>query len=162
NERLNWYNGVVNGWDRWINDTYKWNYLGGVNWTSKNGKFNAAISYIIGPNQFPRFLPANTVVVPTGATPTPFLARRINPGYGGNWRTTLPTVLSYKWTDTFVQVIETDESIEKNIPGLGPGGTSNDAEWYSFGNWFLWQVCKKEEKDILTLVWRSEVFRDSN
>jgi hypothetical protein len=161
-ERINIYNGVVNGWDRWINDTYKWNYLGGVNWTSKNGKANLAISYIIGPNQFPRFLPANTVVVPTGTTPPPYLAGRRNAGYGGNWRTTFTTVFTYKWSDTFTQVLETDESIEKNVPGFGPGGTSNDAEWYSFGNWFLWQFCKKDDRDIITGVWRSEVFRDNN
>lgn len=161
-DRVNWYNGVVNGWDRWINDTYKWNYLGGWTWTSKNSKANLAMSYIIGPNQFPHFLPANTVVVPTGATPPPYLAGRRNAGYGGNWRTTFTTVFTYKWTDTFTQVLETDQSIEKNIPGTGPGGTAQDAEWYSFGNWFLWQFYKKDDRDVLTGVWRSEVFRDNN
>ena len=59
-------------------------------------------------------------------------------------------------------MIETDESIEKNVPGFGPGGTPNDAEWYSFGNWFLWQFWKKDDRDIMTGVWRSEVFRDNN
>ncbi|MFO0954464.1 MAG: outer membrane beta-barrel protein, partial [Isosphaeraceae bacterium] len=161
-DRVNWYNGAVNGWDRWINENYKWNYLGGVNWTSKSGKANLAVSYIFGPNQFPNFLPANTVIVPTGTTPPPYLAGRRNPGYGSNWRTTFTTVLSYKWTDTFVQVLETDQSIEKNIPNLGVGGTPNDATWYSFGNWFLWQFYKKDDRDVMTAVWRSEVFRDNN
>lgn len=161
-DRVNWYNGTVNGWDRWINDTYKWSYIGGVTWTSKNGKANLALSYIFGPDQFPRFLPANTVVFPTGYSPPGFLAGRRNIGYGGNWRTMFTTVFSYKWTDTLTQVLETDEGLEKNVPGFGPGGTPNDAEWYSFGNWFLWQFCKKDDRDYLTGVWRSEVFRDNN
>ncbi len=54
-DRINVYNGAVNGWDRWINENYKWNYLGGFSWTSKSGKTNLAVSYIIGPNQYPNF-----------------------------------------------------------------------------------------------------------
>jgi hypothetical protein len=161
-DRVNWYNGTVNGWDRWINNTYKWGYIGGFTWTSKSGKANVAISYIFGPDQFPRFLPQNTVVVPTGYSPINFMNGRVNPGYGGNWRTMFTTVITYKWSDTFTQIIETDEGIEKNVPGFGPGGTPNDAAWYSFGNWFLWQFCKKEDRDLVTGVWRSEVFRDQN
>jgi len=53
--------------------------------------------------------------------------------------------------------METDEMFEDNIPGIGPGGTANDASWYSFGNWFLYSFTDK-----LTGVWRSEVFRDNN
>jgi hypothetical protein len=100
--------------------------------------------------------------VPTGATQPPLEAGRRNPGFGGNGRTTFTTVLSSKWTDTFTQVIETDQSIEKHIPGLGPGGTANDEESYSLGHWFLWQFYKKEDRDILTAVWRAAVFRDNN
>jgi hypothetical protein len=161
-DRINWYNGAVNGWDRFIDQFYKWNYLGGWTWTSKSGKANLAISYIIGPDQFPRFLQANTTIVPTGVVLQPYFQGRNNIGYGGNFRTTFTTVFSYKWSDTFTQVVESDQSIEKNVPGLGPAGTSNDAEWYSFGNWFLWQFYKPDDKDVLTAVWRSEVFRDNN
>ncbi len=159
-DRFNLYNGTVNGWDRWFDANYKWSYLGGFSWTSKSGKASLAVSYIFGPDQFPRFLPANTVVVPTGYSPNGFMAGRKNAGYGGNWRATATTVFTYKWSDTFTQVLETDQSIEKNVPGWGPGGTPKDAEWYSFGNWFLWQFWKKDDRDYMTAVWRSEVFRD--
>ena len=161
-DRFNWYNGTVNGWDRWFDSNYKWSYIGGISWTSKSGKASLATSYIFGPDQFPRFLPANTVVVPTGYSPPGFMAGQKNPGYGGNWRTTFTTVFTYKWTDTFTQVMETDQSIEKNVPGWGPGGTPKDAAWYSFGNWFLWQFWKKDDRDYMTAVWRSEVFRDDS
>ncbi|MCA1684798.1 MAG: porin, partial [Planctomycetia bacterium] len=33
---------------------------------------------------------------------------------------------------------------------------------YSIGNWFLWQFWKKDDRDIMTGVWRSEAFRDNN
>jgi len=160
NDRVNWYNGVVNGWDRWINDTYKWNYLGGFTWTSENGKANLAVSYIFGPNQYPRFLPTNTVVYPTGISPLGFLPGRRNTLYGGSFRTTFTEVFSYKWSDTFTQVIESDQGHDPNVAGWGEGGTPKTAEWYSFGNWFLWQFWKKEDRDIMTGVWRSEWFRD--
>ena len=52
-DRVNWYNGVVNGSDRWINENYKWNYLGGFTWTSKNGKANAGHLLHHRPEQLP-------------------------------------------------------------------------------------------------------------
>ena len=81
-DRINIYNGVVNGWDRWINTDWKWNYLGGFSWTSKDTKMNVAMSYIFGPDQYPKFLPNGTQIVLPGATPPPFLAGRRNIGYG--------------------------------------------------------------------------------
>ena len=158
-DRINVYNGAVNGWDRWINQNYKWNYLGGVTWTSKDGKLAVAFNYIFGPNQYPNFIrPGEPIVLP-GTTPPPYLAGRRNPGYGGDWRTMFTTVLTYKWTDKLTQVMETDEGFDNNVPGIGPGGTNNNAEWYSFGNWFLYTFDKDAK---FTGVWRSEVFRDNN
>ncbi|AGA29801.1 outer membrane beta-barrel protein [Singulisphaera acidiphila] len=158
-DRVNVYNGAVNGWDRWINENYKWNYLGGVSWTSKNGKANLAISYIVGPNQYPNFPNSPQITFPgqTGVLKPNFLAGRRNLGYADNWRTTVTSVLSYKWTDKLTQVMETDQGFEGNIPGIGPGGTNQNASWQSFGNWFLYGF-----NDKLTGVWRSEVFRDNN
>ena len=96
-----------------------------------------------GPNQFPGFLPANTEVLPDrGHRRPPYLAGRRNLGYGGNDRTLFTTVLTYKWTERLLQVIETDQAFEQNVPGLGPGGTRQNAEWYSFGNWFLYQLTR--------------------
>ena len=155
-DRINLYNGTVNGYDRWFNETYKWNYLGGFTYTTKNGKGNLAISYIFGPNQYPRFLqPSPQTVLLPGNTVPPYEAGRRNPGYGSNWRTSFTNVFSYKWTDKLTQVIENDDSFENNIPGSGPDGTNLNDSWYSFGNWFLYAFTEK-----LTGVWRAEVFRD--
>jgi hypothetical protein len=156
-DKINIYNGAINGWDRWIDSHYKWGYIGGISWTFNEDKTSLAVTMVWGPNQFPNFLPANTRVVPTGATPPPFLAGRRNLGYGANDRTLFTTVLTHKWSDKLTQVIETDQAIEKNVPGTGPGGTNQDAEWYSFGNWFLYQFNEK-----VMGVWRSEIFRDNN
>ena len=57
-DRINVYNGAVNGWDRWINENYKWNYLGGFSWTSKDGKANLAIDLSSSARtSIPNFLP---------------------------------------------------------------------------------------------------------
>jgi Putative beta-barrel porin-2, OmpL-like. bbp2 len=56
---INLYNGTINGWDRWIDERYIWGYTGGFAWTSRDAKTNVAFTCVTGPNQFPRFLPAN-------------------------------------------------------------------------------------------------------
>ena len=65
--------------------------------------------------------------------------------------------------------METDESFEQNDAGRprlgaqrgGPErGHAGNAQWYSFGNWFLYKLSKDSDK--LTAVWRSEIFRDNN
>ncbi len=158
-DKINIYNGAINGWDRWINANYKWGYIGGFSWTFNEDKTSLTVITVQGPNQFPNFLPANTPIVPTGATPTPFLAGRRNLGYGGNNRSLFTTVLTHKWGDKLTQVMETDQGFEQNVPGLGPGGTNQNESWYSFGNWFLYDFFGNGK---LTGVWRSEVFRDNN
>lgn len=158
-DNIKLFNGTVNGWDRWIDETYKWGYLGGLTWSSKSKKTGVAFTLVWGPNQFPRFLPANTEIVPTGATMPPFLAGRRNLGYGGNNRTLFTTVVTHRWTDRFTEIVETDEAFENNVPGLGPGGTQQNASWYGLCNWFLYQF---GDSDTLTGVWRAEVFRDNN
>jgi len=154
-DRINWINATVNGYDRWFNESYKWNYLGGFTWTSKDAKANLAVSYIFGPNQYPKFLPANTQIVLLGNTIPPYEARRRNLGYGSNNRLSFTNVFSYAWTDKLTQVLENDDSYENNIPGSGTDGTNRNDSWYSFGNWFLYKC-----SDKLTGVWRSEVFHD--
>jgi hypothetical protein len=67
-------------------------------------------------------------------------------------------VITHKWTDKLTQVIETDQAWELNVPGLASNGrndASRTAEWFSFGNWFLYQFTPKA-----TGVWRSVIFRD--
>ena len=132
-------------------------------------KANIAISTIAGPQEYPRFLPTQHLYpadrrardAPAVLRPRQPVLRRQRP------LDHVTTVLTYKWTDKFTQVIETDQSFEKNVPFSAPITARNplgrhNAEWYSFGNWFLWQFWKKDDRDIMTAVWRSEVFRDNN
>ena len=171
-DRVNLYNGTVNGYDRWVNATYKWNYIGGFTWTSKDTKGALAVSYIWGPNQYPRFLSGtNQQVFLLGNTIPPHEDGRRDLGYGSNNRISFTEVFTYKWTDKLTQVVESDQSFENNIPGSGgvalpgglfQGGNDRNDSWYSFGNWFLYNFCNSADKSYskLTGVWRSEVFRD--
>lgn len=164
-DRVNVLNGVVNGYDRWFNANYKWNYIGGVTWTSKSGKSSFAASYIFGPNQYPHFLSGtNQQIFLPGNTIPPHEDGRRNLGYGSNNRLSFTFVYSYKWTEKLTQVAEVDLSYENNIPGSGgltlanglfSGGADRNDSWQAFGNWFLYAF-----NDKLTGVWRSEVFRD--
>ncbi len=158
--RINLYNGPINGWDRWIDQRYVWGYIGGFSWASRDGKTNLAFTCVWGPNQFPRFLPANQPIYPTGYINIPGLAGLPNPSYAHDDRTLFTTVITHRWgeTDRLTQVIETDQAWELNVPGLasnGRNGAVRTASWFSFGNWFLYNFTSK-----LTGVWRSEVFWD--
>ncbi len=157
-DRINLYNSAINGWDRWINQNYIWGYMGGFTWTSKSSKTNVAFTCVWGPNQFPRFLPGNQPIYPDGYINIPSLAGRVNPGYATNDRTLFTTVVTHKWTDKLTQVVESDQGWELNVPGLASGGANGaprTAEWFSFGNWFLYQFTPK-----VTGIWRSEIFWD--
>ncbi|WP_148594018.1 outer membrane beta-barrel protein [Aquisphaera giovannonii] len=164
-EKINLYNGTINGWDRWINDRYIWGYIGGFSWTSKDDKTSMAFTCVWGPNQYPSFLPANQQIYPTGYVNIPSVAGLNNPGYKRNDRTLFTTVLTHKWNDKLTQVLETDQGWERDVPGLGSpivNGVVQNAKakqetWYSFGNWFLYSF-----SDKFMGVWRSEVFWDTN
>lgn len=162
-DRINLYNGAINGWDRWFNERYQWGYIGGLGWTSKDEKTNFTFIAVWGPNQYPSFLPANQQIYPTGTFNIPSVAGLDNPNYHSNDRTLFTSVLSHQWTDKLTQVIETDQGWEQNVPGLASqldGGLPTTAagkgqQWQSFGNWFLYNFTDK-----LTGVWRSEIFWD--
>ncbi len=122
--RINLYNGTINGWDRWIDERYLWGYIGGFSWVSRDEKTNIAFTCVWGPDQFPRFLPANQPLYPTGYVNIPSLAGRANPGYAGNDRTLFTTVLTHKWGSKLTQIIETDQGWELNVPGLASNGAN--------------------------------------
>lgn len=161
-KNINLYNGAVNGWDRQFDSRYTWSYIGGFSATSESGKTSLATTFIYGPDQFPTFLPGyQNPIYPTGSiAPPPQFSGKPNPGYNSNQRGLFTTVLSHKWSDKLTQVMETDQAWETNVPfALGNTGGFNrhNAQWYSFGNWFLYSFNEK-----LTGVWRSEIFRDNN
>ena len=157
-DRINLYNGSINGWDRWIDQRYLWGYIGGFSWVSRDTKTNLAFTCVWGPDQFPRFLPANQPIYPTGYVNIPSLAGLPNPGYATNDRTLFTTVLSHRWNDKLTQVGEADR------PGSSMSRASLQTDVTAprgrpirlrFGNWFLYQFRPK-----LTGVWRSEIFWD--
>jgi Putative beta-barrel porin-2, OmpL-like. bbp2 len=159
---INLYNGTVSGWDRQFDSKYTWSYVGGLSANSRSGKTSLATTFIYGPDQFPTFLPlSQNPSYPIGSIPPPpQFAGKTNPGYRSNGRGLFTTVLSYKWSDKLTQVMETDQAWETNVPfalGNTDGFNRHNAQWYSFGNWFLYNF-----NDKFTGVWRSEIFRDNN
>ena len=50
----------------------------------------------------------------------------------------------------------------EHVPGIGPGGTAENASWYGVGNWFLRSIIQDGDFHVLSGVWRAEVFRDNN
>jgi hypothetical protein len=155
-DQLNIYNGVVNGWDRWINVHNLPGYAGAFAWDSASGRTNFTATLNWGPNQLPYFLPANTPIVPVGVTPPPYLAGRRNPAYPHSDATLFTAVLIHEWRDwTFIA--ETNLGFENNVPGAGRGGTTQNASWYGLAGWTLYELLEP-----LTAVGRIEVFRDNN
>jgi len=164
NDQLNIYNGTTPGWDRFFNSKYKWGYMGGFAWTSKDEKFNITSIYSITHGQFPNYFNANTPTYPWGQAWAGYRPGQNNIFYEGSWRNFFTTVMSYKWSDKLTQIVETDQGFENSVAGIGPIGQMGDVPdnypaknvtWFSFGNWFLYNF-----NDKLTGVWRSEVFWD--
>ena len=155
-DKLNCYNGTVNGWDRGFDSRYEMGYIGGINYTFNEDKTNLAVSYVWGPNQFPSFIPPGQNIQPTGTpvTPPQFAGVR-NTSYSHAYRNMFTTVLTHKWSDKLTEVFETDQGWEQNVPFVNGNLKRQDVGWYSVGNWFLYSF-----NDKLTGVLRSEVFWD--
>lgn len=155
-ERLRVFSGTINGFDRWINETYKWGYIGAISWTSRDEKTNLVIGGARVPDQLPRFAPADSPFLPTGVFTSPQLAGRRNPFYAGSDRGYLVGVLTHHWTRKLTQAVETDHIFDPRIIGFGNDPqVPHSAAYHSFINWFLYQF-----NDKVTGVWRSEVFWD--
>lgn len=164
NKNINIYNAAINGWDRQFNGKYTWGYMGGFSYTTDDNKTSFTSIFIEGPNQFPTFLStARNPIYPTGVViPPAQFQGKPNPGYNSNDRFLITNVLTHKWSDKLTQVLENDIAWETNVPFAADLGRSGDfnrqnAQWYGFGNWFLYSFNEK-----LTGVWRSEIFRDNN
>ena len=162
NNRANLYAGTINGWDRWIDANYKWGVVGGYSLASRSGKTTLNTFVSVGPYQLPRFAPADSPSVPLGVTPPPYLAGRFNPGYASTDRTFFSTTLTHNWTDRLTEAVQTDQTLQKDTPGFGPGGSPRDTSWYSLAHWFLYGIDGALADAKLTAVWRIEAFRDNN
>jgi hypothetical protein len=165
NDRVDLYNGSINGWDRFVNERYIWGYIGGFAWSSKDAKQKMAFTTVWGPNQFPSFLPANQPIFPTGYVNVPSVAGLNNPGYHRDDRTLFTIWASEQWTPKLRQIVGFLVGMERAIPGLGApvvDGVPQNAHskydtWYGLGGGFLYDLTDK-----LTGVGRSEVFWDTN
>lgn len=156
-DRLRIYNGATTGVDRWFNAHYRWTYVGGVGWTSEDGRTSATLVVMTGPNQFPRFLPRGFDIVPVGFPGPPFRAGLPNPGYAGNNRMYTQNVVTHRWTDRLTQAVEFSAAFDQDTPGAGPAGGARDTRWYGVANWFLYEFTPS-----LTGTWRTEVFHDGS
>ena len=56
-ERLNIFSGTIDGFDRWPNEPYKWGYIGGTTWTSRDQKLNLVIGGAAAYDQLPDLPP---------------------------------------------------------------------------------------------------------
>ncbi len=158
NERFNIYNGAVNGWDRWIDQNYRYSYIGGFNYNFRDLQTSVTSVVVTGPDQLPRFAPVNSPFLPTGVVTTSALQRKVNPYYAGNWRTYSSTVVTHNWNSKLTEAAEVFFVHETNVPGLGKNGSVNrESAWYGSAHWFIYAFTDK-----VSGVWRSEIFRDNN
>ncbi len=155
-DRINVYNGTINGWDRWIDESYKWGYLGFVSWKSRDENTNVTVIGAWVPDQLPRFAPADSPFVPTATTPpSAALAGRANPFYASSYRNFYSFVVSRKWTEKLTGVTETDQIYDPKIIGFSQNGKPSSIYYAGFVHWLLYDF-----NDKLTGGWRSEVFWD--
>ncbi len=159
NERINIYAGTVNGWDRFLDKNYRYSYLGGYSYNSRDLRTSSTTIFLTGPDQLPRFAPLNSPFIPTGIVTNAALQGKVNPEYAGNWRTYLSSVLTHNYrNDKLVEAAEVFFVHETNVPGLGTGGTlGGESAWYGAAHWYIYNIAPK-----LQGVWRAEIFRDQN
>jgi hypothetical protein len=160
NERVNLINGVVNGWDRWIDSNYRYSYLGGISYTSRDAKTSFSSVILTGPDQLPSYAPANSPFLPTGVVTNSTLQGRVNPYYDKSNRTYMSNVVSHSWSSKLTEAVEVFFVHENLVQGLGPGGpthVNNESAWYGACHWYLYQFTSK-----LTGVYRAEIFHDQN
>jgi hypothetical protein len=155
-ERLNFFSGTINGFDRWIDHSYHWGYLGALSWISPDRKLIFTVGGACVPDQLPRFAPADNPLVPVGTPPPGFLAGLPNPFYARSWRGYIHASLSYQWTSKLQEVFETCQVWDPQILGFGHDPyVPHSAAYHSFIHWFLYQF-----NDRVTGVWRTEIFWD--
>jgi hypothetical protein len=155
-ERLNVWSGTIPGFDRLPNEPYKWGFIGGMSWTSRNQKMNIVIGGANAYDQLPTFPPPNAQDLPVGVPGPGFRPRQPDPFYNKSRRGYLLGLLTYKWTGKLTQALEVDTVWDPQILGYGKDPyVAHAAAYYGLVNWFLYQFAAK-----WTGVWRSEIFWD--
>jgi hypothetical protein len=160
-DRLTLYNGVVNGWDHWIDAHDPWSYAGALSRDSADARTNLTITLNAGFTQFRRVFPAVDRFPPGLSGPYAPAALINNPRLGlRSSDTTLFTeVLSHEFTDALTLIVESDQAIANHLAPLVPvpGRPRTHASYYGLAGWLLYQLT-----ETLTGVARLEVFRDNN
>ena len=155
-DRINLYGGTINGFDRWIDESYKWGFLGFASWKSRDDKTNLTFIGASAPDQLPRFAPANAQYVPTATTPpSAALAGRPNPFYASSYREFLSLVVTRQYTDKITGITETDHIWDPRIIGFSLNGKPSSIAYHGLVHWFLYSF-----NDKLSGGWRAEVFWD--
>lgn len=142
-ERINIYNGIINGWDRWINEHYQWGYQGGVSWDSRDERTNLTLTANWGPNQISQPSPSTGLPVRS--------VREFTAGATNLFTLTLIR----KMTDRFSLVAEADAGWQNRVYGLEGSRTGENAYWQGVSGWLMYDFRKD-----LTGVFRGEIFGD--
>ncbi|MDR3633100.1 MAG: outer membrane beta-barrel protein, partial [Isosphaeraceae bacterium] len=148
-DRLQVFNAPINGWDRMLEASNQWGYMGGINWDSADERTNLTLAYYAGPNQISRSLPR----APLGLLTRPSPPFRRTPGQE---TTLISAVLSQEWNERWTTAFEFDSGAETAIPVYAnmPNRTRNSS-WYGGGAWFLYTFNER-----WTGVLRASSFRD--
>jgi hypothetical protein len=155
-DRINLYGGTINGFDRWIDRSYKWGFLGFASWKSRDEKTNVTMIGASAPDQLPRFAPADSPFVPTATTPpSAALAGRVNPFYGSSYREFLSLVVTHQWTEKLTGVAESDNIWDPKIIGFSLNGQPSSIAYHSLIHWLIYSF-----NDKLSGAIRNEVFWD--
>lgn len=143
NDKLTWYNGVVEGaWDTWWNTNNAYSYMGGVSYQLFD-KTNITVTYITGPTQDERN--------------TGFTGIR-DPGGTVN-RSLYSIVLQQGITDKLKYVLQHDHGWQGPSPGsaIDDVGPTPRAEWYGINQYLFYDI-----NDKFAVGVRGEWFRDDD
>ncbi len=155
NDRVDFYAGTVNGPNHWIDESYVWNTLVGLKWTSKSGKTTINEYFRFGPGQLPYFPRADAQFGVPGFPPPPFRAGQRNIGYTHRPRYYQSFTINHQWTSQLNEVFEADFVVDVDSPGFGVDGTPKTTSIFGFVHWFLYDF-----NPNLMGFWRSEIFSD--
>jgi hypothetical protein len=143
NDKLSWYNGVVEGWDNWWDNNNAWSYLGGVSYQAFE-KTNITLTYITGSEQDTKNIGFQGIRKPGGT---------VN-------RTMYSLVIQQGITEKLKYVFQHDHGWQASSPGQGAPvdvGPTPRAEWYGINQYLFYDI-----NDKFAVGVRGEWFRDDD